>query len=150
MYRLTLCVLFFSCFALQIKAQQKTILSGKIQDTIGRAAVNNAVVALLTPVDSVLVKFTRSSASGEFTIKDIDTGNYIVTVLHPTFADYVDNIQISGTNFILPLIPVTPKSKLLEAVILKSGSPIRIKGDTTIYTADSFNVSANANVEELL
>ena len=33
---------------------------------------------------------------------------------------------------------------------MKSGSPLKIKGDTTIYTADSFKVSANANVEELL
>ena len=35
-------------------------------------------------------------------------------------------------------------------MIVKTGNPIRIKGDTTIYTADSFKVSANANVEELL
>jgi outer membrane receptor for Fe3+-dicitrate len=27
---------------------------------------------------------------------------------------------------------------------------MKIKGDTTVYTADSFKVSANANVEELL
>ncbi|MEI2749930.1 MAG: hypothetical protein V9E88_14360 [Ferruginibacter sp.] len=51
---------------------------------------------------------------------------------------------------VLPQIPLTSKSKLLAAVIIKSGSPIKIKGDTTIYTADSFSVSANANVEELL
>ena len=38
----------------------------------------------------------------------------------------------------------------MEALIIKTGGSIRIKGDTTIYTADSFNVSANANVEELL
>jgi hypothetical protein len=38
----------------------------------------------------------------------------------------------------------------LQQVIIKTGSAIRIKGDTTIYTADSFSVSANANVEELL
>ncbi|RYG33611.1 MAG: hypothetical protein EOO01_33030, partial [Chitinophagaceae bacterium] len=31
-----------------------------------------------------------------------------------------------------------------------SGSPIRIKGDTTVYTADSFKVREGANVEELL
>ncbi|MEI9807698.1 MAG: hypothetical protein WDO16_07375 [Bacteroidota bacterium] len=43
-----------------------------------------------------------------------------------------------------------PKSKLLAEVILKSGSPIRIKGDTTVYTADSFKVRPGANVEELL
>jgi len=35
-------------------------------------------------------------------------------------------------------------------VIIKSGSPIRIKGDTTVYTADSFKVREGANVEELL
>ncbi len=43
-----------------------------------------------------------------------------------------------------------PKSKLLAEVIVKSGSPIRIKGDTTVYTADSFKVREGANVEELL
>jgi len=43
-----------------------------------------------------------------------------------------------------------PKATLLQEIIVKTGSPLRIKGDTTIYTADSFKVSANAKVEELL
>jgi hypothetical protein len=43
-----------------------------------------------------------------------------------------------------------PKSKLLAEVIIKTGAPIRVKGDTTIYTADSFKVRPGANVEELL
>ncbi len=42
------------------------------------------------------------------------------------------------------------KTKLLQEVIVKSGNGFRIKGDTTVYTADSFKVSANANVGELL
>jgi hypothetical protein len=42
------------------------------------------------------------------------------------------------------------KAELLQAVIVKTGSPLKIRGDTTVYTADSFKVSANANVEELL
>ena len=132
-----------------IKAQN-TEVSGYIRDTAAKAGVKNAVVALLTPSDSLLVKFIRTDASGAFTIKNIDTGNYIVMVTHPMFGDYVDNIIFKGGSMAIGEIAVTPKSKLLEAVILKSGSPIRIKGDTTIYTADSFNVSANANVEELL
>ncbi len=45
---------------------------------------------------------------------------------------------------------MTPKSKLLAEVLIRTGSPIRIKGDTTIYTADSFKVRAGANVEDLL
>ena len=42
------------------------------------------------------------------------------------------------------------KSKLLQEVIVKSGSGFRIKGDTTVYTADSFKVSANANVGRII
>jgi len=38
----------------------------------------------------------------------------------------------------------------LGEIIIRTGGSIKIKGDTTVYTADSFNVSANANVEELL
>jgi hypothetical protein len=124
-------------------------VKGIIRDTTANIAVRNAVVAILTPVDSILVGFTRTGAQGEFDIKNIGNGKYIVMVMHPSFADYVEDIDVNGPVS-LPQIAVTPKSKLLADVILKSGSPIRIKGDTTIYTADSFNVSANANVEELL
>src|SRR4029078_6500864 len=50
----------------------------------------------------------------------------------------------------LPTFALMSKSKILQEVIIKTGKPIQIKGDTTVYTADSFKVSANANVEELL
>ena len=50
----------------------------------------------------------------------------------------------------LPNYILFQKAKLLQEVIVKSGIGFRIKGDTTVYTADSFKVSANANVEELL
>ena len=129
---------------------QKIDIKGNVQDTLSRASVKNAVVALLTPIDSALVKFTRTDAKGDFKIKGVDTGKFIIMIMHPVFADFVDDIFLKDAETSLPGISMTPKSKLLEAVILKSGSPIRIKGDTTIYTADSFNVSANANVEELL
>ncbi|MEO6403986.1 MAG: outer membrane beta-barrel family protein [Ferruginibacter sp.] len=124
--------------------------SGKIMDTTTKTAAKNAVIALLTPKDSVFVKFTRAKEDGSFELKNIPPGKYILMVMHPTFADYVDDINLTNATETAGIISMTPKSKLLEAVILKSGSPIRIKGDTTIYTADSFKVSANANVEELL
>lgn len=129
---------------------QSSELNGVVRDTTEKSGVKNAVVALLSPGDSDLVKFVRTDAQGSFRIKNVDTGRYILMVMHPVFADYVDDIHLDAGPVTLPQIPVTPKSKLLEAVILKSGSPIKIKGDTTIYTADSFKVSANANVEELL
>ena len=134
----------------QFLFSQSIEISGKIEDTTSKVNVKNAVVLLLSPKDSVLKNYVRTDVNGGFSIKNVKTGSYILMVMHPTFADYVEDIDLNDGNKALGAIPVTPKSKLLEAVILKSGSPIRIKGDTTIYTADSFKVSANANVEELL
>ena len=63
--------------------------------------------------------------------------------------DYFENLNLKEGENNLGNIFMTPKTKLLADVIVRSGSPIRIKGDTTVYTADSFKVRAGANVEEL-
>lgn len=141
---------FFLIFLLltSVVAVQAQQYSGTIIDTSQNLPVKNAVVALLDPSDSTMVKFTRTDEKGNFILKNIPQKEYIVMVMHPVYADYIDNI--SGKKEKLGKISLIQKSKLLEAVIIKNGSAIRIKGDTTIYTADSFKVSANANVEELL
>ncbi len=129
---------------------QNAKLSGKLIDDLEKAPVVNAVIALLTIKDSFLYKFTRSNSKGNFEIQDIDTGKYILMTTHGRYADYLEEININYLDYKIEAITLLSKSKLLEQVIVKSGSAIRIKGDTTIYTADSFRVSANANVEELL
>lgn len=143
--------LFICCLfvCVCVNAQQNNV-SGTIKDTTSGTLVKNAVVALLSPKDSVLVSFTRTKDNGSYNLPNIPTGKYVLMVMHPTFADYVEDIDVKDADTKLPLVAVTPKSKLLEAVIVRSGGSMRIKGDTTVYTADSFKVSANANVEELL
>lgn len=143
---LFICCLFVCVFA--AKAQNN--VSGSIKDTTSGTQVKNAVVALLSPKDSVLVAFTRTKDNGSYNLPNIPAGKYILMVMHPTFADYVEDVDVKDAPTTFPLVAVTPKSKLLEAVIIKAGGMMRIKGDTTVYTADSFKVSANANVEELL
>ena len=142
----TLLVLISSYF---VKAQQH-ILTGSISDTVENKSLSNAVITLLRPNDSTLYKFTRTDNKGNFIIKNYTPGKYIFMITHPFYADYVDNVDLPETNKELNKIFLIPKSKLLQAVIIKTGAPIKIKGDTTEYTADSFKVRANANVEELL
>ena len=149
MSKLIALLLVLLSFTIHAQAQN-TSISGTIKDTVQNKAVENAVVLLITPVDSILYKFTRTDANGNYSFKQIKAGNYIQMTTHPYFADFMDNISINGDEFTIPQIALTSKSKLLQEVIIKSGNPIRVKGDTTIYTADSFKVSANANVEELL
>ncbi|MEI8074424.1 MAG: outer membrane beta-barrel protein, partial [Bacteroidota bacterium] len=112
----------------------------------------NAVVSILRPKDSVLVKFVRTDNQGNFELKKIVAGNYILVVSYPNYAEYTDNININGTEEkSLGIVPLITRAKLLEEVIVKQRiSAIRVKGDTTEYRADSFHVSANADVQELL
>ncbi|KAA9035849.1 outer membrane beta-barrel protein [Ginsengibacter hankyongi] len=128
---------------------QSVKVSGSVNDPNENKPVKNAVIALLTPKDSFLYKFTRSDAAGRFTLTHVKPGKYILMTTHPYFADLLDNIEINNDEQLAQLNLIS-KSKLLQEVIIKSGSGFRIKGDTTVYTADSFKVSANANVGELL
>ncbi|HRO07072.1 MAG TPA: outer membrane beta-barrel family protein [Ferruginibacter sp.] len=143
-------LLLLIAFNLQTSFAQSNFISGKVRDTTEQTSIKNAVVVLLDAQDSTFIDFTRTKADGSFQLSKAKTGNYIFMVTHPMFADYVEDISYDGSPRSMGTVAMTPKSKLLQEVIVKSGSPIRIKGDTTIYTADSFAVGPNANVEELL
>jgi hypothetical protein len=130
---------------------QTSSIKGTITDTVEKRNLVNSVVALLQSKDSVLVKFTRSDKEGHFNLAGVKDGKYILMITHPYMGDYFDQVETQSNNTTdLGTIYLVPKSKLLAEVIIKTGAPIRIKGDTTVYTADSFKVRPGANVEELL
>ncbi|MGN6341577.1 MAG: TonB-dependent receptor domain-containing protein [Ginsengibacter sp.] len=132
-----------------VSFSQTITISGQVMDEHEDKPVSEAVVALLTPKDSFLYAFTRTDANGKYELKNVSPGKYIVMTSQPKYADLLSDVD-AETNTILPAIQLMSKAELLQAVIVKTGSPLKIRGDTTVYTADSFKVSANANVEELL
>ena len=130
---------------------QTSSIKGTVVDSVDKKILTNTTISLLLKNDSILVKFTRVDKEGNFKLTALNPGNYIIMNTHPYLGDYFDNIELKENEELdLGKIYMTPKSKLLAEVLVKTGSPIRIKGDTTIYTADSFKVRAGANVEELL
>ena len=147
MIKLNFLIIAFILFSFSSFSQKGTLF-GTIND-LEKNAIQNAVIALLTPKDSILHRFTRSDKEGKFVIKNIKFGKYIVSTSHNQFVDYVDEIDVKETQTNLGTIGVINKSKFLREVIVKGGS-IRIKGDTTSYRASDFKVDVNANVEDLL
>jgi hypothetical protein len=130
---------------------QTSSINGTVIDSADKKSLVNTAITLLRKSDSTLVKFTRAGKEGNFQLTGLNPGSYILMNTHPYLGDYFDNVELKpGEVLELGKIYMTPKTKLLAEVILKSGAPIRIKGDTTIYTADSFKVRPGANVEELL
>ena len=136
--------------ALQSFSQSNKI-SGSITDTSSGKKLSMAVISLIRTKDSTLSKFTRSNEQGSYELNNIPSGNYLLMVSYPGYAEYVDELTITTGYDAQKNITIIPRSKLLEEIIIQQKvSAIRIKGDTTEYKADSFKVDANSNVQELL
>lgn len=141
--------LFAFLFSLSSFAQYTTV-SGTVKDTTEKKNLALASVNILRAKDSVLVKTVRTSSKGEFAIERIAVGNYIIMVSYPQYADFTDKITVGATPTVLN-IAIDTKAHILKEVIVKNTvSAIRVKGDTTEYKADSFYVTPNADVQELL
>ncbi len=110
--------------------------------------MSKAVVALLRPADSVMIKFSRTLPDGSFSISAPKPGKYILLITYPGYADYEDFIQVNAPMD-LGHINLFTKAVLLQNVIVR-GSAVRMKGDTLAFMADSFKVKEGSTVEDLL
>jgi outer membrane receptor protein involved in Fe transport len=128
---------------------QQAIIRGNISDSSEKRSLHLAAISLLRKSDTTLVSYTRSDANGKFVLPKTDTGQYVILVTYPRFADYMEKIEVK-TDTDLGNVFMTLKSKVLEEVIIRTGSAIKIKGDTTEFVADSFRVKEGATVEDLL
>ena len=151
MPKLTLLFFIFIVVSVNCIAQNATI-NGTVEDTINRKTLPQTSISLLRAKDSVLVDAVRSDSKGQFKLSKLAKGQYIVLFSYPTYADYLDKVTVDeNENKFVGKIMLTLKSKILEEVLVKSKvAAIRMRGDTTEYTADSFKVREGASVEEML
>lgn len=132
---------------------QKLSVSGNLQDTSAKAPLSNAIVMAIKLMDSTLVGFTRSDENGVFKLKPLPIDTYQVIISHPKFADmgYFIFGDKKNLEYDFGKIILQPKNVTLDEVtIFAFKDPVYYKGDTLIYTADSFKTKANATVEDLL
>jgi hypothetical protein len=127
---------------------QAQTVKGVISDK-EKGDISNAVVALLSKKDSIIKSFTRVKQDGSYSLQAPSNGIYLIMITHPKYGDYLDSIKIDK-EIVIENIDLIPKRKILEDVIVKAKSaPIKIKGDTIVYTADSFKVKDGGTVEDL-
>lgn len=144
--------LLFSLFTTVFAYGQNHTISGKLIDSSEGKSVDHSVIALLNNKDSSLISFTRARKDGSFSLNGPDSaGHYIIMATHPYFGDFFDAIDYKNhENIDIGSINMISKIKLLEEVVVKGNRSMYLKGDTTVFTADSFKVAKDANVEELL
>jgi hypothetical protein len=148
----TLFILILFLLSLQINGQNiRWSLTGNLADEKGQI-LQSATVTLLDPLDSTLLAFGVSGASGAFEIKNIRNEEVIVQVTYMGYEHFFQKIQRPENALSLNLGKVTLKEKTeeLDEFTLEDIAPITIKKDTIEYHAEAFKTQPNANVEELL
>lgn len=145
-------LLLFCLFTFQ-GYSQKMVISGTVLDTTAKVPLQNALATAVRIKDSVLIAYARTDQNGRFELKNMPIDTVQVIVTHPKFGDQPYYIFGSAVNheFDFGKIALPAKSlELREVVIYAFKDPVYYKGDTLIYTADSFKVKPNATVEDLL
>jgi hypothetical protein len=147
------CLLLLAVLCAAPAFAQTMQVSGRVQDTVAKTPLQGAVAMAVRLADSVLVKHARTDRQGMFALSQLPLDTYQVVVSHPQFADQVFIVIGSEKNnlydfgrIVLPL----KTQQLNEIVVYAFKDPIYYRGDTLVYTADSFKVRPNATVEDLL
>ncbi|MFD0940008.1 outer membrane beta-barrel protein [Pedobacter boryungensis] len=153
MKSLSLALVLSLCFCTAIFAQNSYSVKGVIADTANNSKLHNATISILNAKDSILVKYSRASATGAFSITPLKKGNFLMMITYPEYADYVIPFSLDSAKREIDFkqINMKTKARLLNEVIIKGqAAAIKIKGDTTEFNAASYTIQPNDKVEDLL
>ncbi|WP_126972033.1 outer membrane beta-barrel protein [Gynurincola endophyticus] len=130
---------------------QKGSVSGTLKDTIYVDILSNATVTIKKAADSSLVTYALSNDKGEFNIKGLDIGRYIVQISYQSYRPYVKTFSIAADNLNVNLgsIHLDKLADELEAVVVEA-PPISVKKDTVEFKADAFKTAPNSTAEDVL
>lgn len=145
--------LLFFLFIFSFTKAQNIRLWGNINDTTSKQTLPNALLMAVKFKDSTLVNFTRTNKEGLFKPIKVPLDTYIVIISHPNFSDktYLLVPNKTDTIFNFKNVVLPPRSVVLNEVeIFAYREKSYYKGDTLIFTADSFKTRPNATVEDLL
>jgi hypothetical protein len=126
------------------------VVKGNIKDTLNFTNSGYGSVSLIRASDSILQSFTRTDENGDFSLKVDSPSAYLLLIAHPAFATYIESVNVKNALTTMEPIIMTSKKQMLSEVIITDAKAIVLKGDTIVYTADSFKTAQFANVDDLL
>ncbi len=126
-------------------------ISGKLLNQNGEPLMY-AAVALLS-VDSTIVNSAISTTSGDFAIREVLPGNYLLQVSHLECEKYTTAVfaVLENQNKTVPTITVAPSVTALNTVeITAKKALIEVKADKIIFNVESSPSAAGTNGLDLL
>jgi len=152
MKQITFATIALCFFIFTAKAQSSYSIKGITVDTALKTKLS-ATVIVMDAKDSILRKSALSANDGSFVIDGLTAGRFLVQIIYPDYADFVERITLGPANKENDFgnIKMSPMARLLQEVIIKSEvTPVKIKGDTTEFNPRAYVIQPNDKVEDLL
>lgn len=143
---ITLLVLFISFNA----AAQNSTIKGKVYDTTSKKGLAYATISLVKAKDSTLVSFSKADSSGNFSLKSVPRGEYIISTSYVGFVPVWKPVSVSKEVVDLGNLEMTDVKFADEVVVRSKRPPVTINGDTLEFNTENFKTQPNAVVEDML
>ena len=146
----------FTIFVLGINSYAQKlngVAKGILQDSVSATPLADATISVVRSKDSSLISFTVTSSSGYFEIKNIQAGTYYLLISYTGMQSFKKQFIIGEGHSVADFgtINMDRNYKTLNEVVVRDDAPVKIKGDTVEFRAESFkSVKPNATVEDLL
>lgn len=138
----------------RVQAQQvKVNITGQVIEQTTQEPVEQATVRLLQPKDSSMIRGTVSANNGQFTLKGVRPGNYLLNISFVGFDPIYKTIRVTGKENPLKTgkLELSDASiRLAEAVVVGKAPEVSFRNDTIEYNADSYKLTEGSVLEDLL
>ncbi|MFN3315962.1 MAG: hypothetical protein ACK40K_04055 [Raineya sp.] len=142
---------FLLFFSLEVLAQNKGSVKGRILDSLDKDFVPGATISFQKVPDSTVVGFTMSDDLGYFEYKGLALGEYKIIVKIVGSAVLRKNFSITAEKLEVNLGNLELQPESIEGIVVKGEvAPVEIKQDTVEFNAAAFKTKPNANTEDLL
>lgn len=147
-------LLFLILLTLPAIAQQQGVeVTGSVIEEGNKEPIEQATIRLLNVKDSTMVGGVASLRNGDFTLKNIKPGNYLLHVSFIGFEPLYQPLRITGKTdpvHVGKLELTDGAIQLGEALVLGKAPEVVVRNDTMEYNADSYKVTEGSVLEDLL
>lgn len=142
-------------FTIAMAVQAQTLVKGKVIDSENGESLMRSSVMIMTPDSSRMVTGGTTNDGGEFNIKNVKDGSYVVRVSYVGYHDFFRKIDVKSSEnkgaLTVGTVMMTPNSiELKQTVVTAQLKEVEVKEDTLIFNADAFKVPEGSVLEDLI
>ncbi len=140
----------FSIILAITASAQKSVIKGRIYDSIRQEGLAYTTVSLVNAGDSTLVTFTRADSAGLFTMNAVEPGKYLLSASYVGYIPVWKTIEaINGTTNI-GNVNMQDIASAGEVTVTIKRPPVTVNNDTLEFNTENFKTQPNAVVEDML